>query len=617
MGKTIKPGTQQNRSFSIERAHINDDSRTVELAFSSETPYDRWWGREILDHSSNSIRLGRLKGGAPLLSDHNNSIKSQIGVVESVSIGNDRIGRAVVRFGKGAADDEIYQKVQDGIIRNVSVGYIIHKAVMEEENKDSLDVYRVTDWEPLEISLVAVPADSSVGVGRSLDDSPIINFNEGKKMAETQETVEKNTDALQVVKDQAKRDLDKEKRRVTDILALGKEYSDYDGVDLAQRAISDEKSVEDFQKELLLKIKERKTAPVVQPGKGAQVTERIEDDPLRGFRSVGQFCKFVRGVALNTKLPGDEQYRAATSFAESTVGEDGAYLIPPAFSAEIDRVAFSETSLLSLIGPTPIEGNSMSYPHTEATPWGTTGVQTYWEGEGDTFTPSKPTYKKNQLNLHKLTSLVNVTNEMLEDSTAMGVEVPRDMAMSIEWKVQDVLVNGTGAGMPLGIMNAPSTVSQAKETSQTAATVNANNVAKMLGRLLKGVGNVVWLANPDVMNQLYTMTLGNNAIWTPPAEGFKQAPNGLLLGRPIIETDACQTLGTVGDLILVNLSGFRAITKSGGMRLDRSMHLYFDQDLECFRLVFRLDARPRLQAAISPKNGSNTRSHFVTLATRA
>lgn len=126
-------------------------------------------------------------------------------------------------------------------------------------------------------------------------------------------------------------------------------------------------------------------------------------------------------------MNGDEQFRAATSFAESTVGEDGAYLIPPSFSAEIDRVTFEESSLLALAGPTPIEGNTMSYPHTEATPWGTTGVQAYWEGEGETFTPSKPTYKKNMLTLHKLTALVNVTNEMLEDATAMSSEIPREM----------------------------------------------------------------------------------------------------------------------------------------------------------------------------------------------
>lgn len=618
MEKIIKPGTRQNRNIVLDRSTIDQESRTVEIAFSSESPVERWWGREILDHSKKSIRLNRLKGGAPLLADHDNSIRSQIGVIESARVDGDLVGRAVVRFGKSASDDEIYQKVIDGIIRNVSVGYIVHGSKLESTN-ENIDTYRVTDWEPLEISLVAVPADSSVGIGRSLEDSPVINLNEDNEMADVSETADDVAEQnLRNAQEQTKRELEKERRRVSDILALGNDYADYNGNQLAQNAIREGRSVEDFQKDLLLKIKERKVAPKVTHGDGARVTERIEDDPNRGFRSIGQFCKFVRAAASNTRMNGDEQFRSATSFAESTVGEDGAYLVPPSFSAEIDRVTFEESSLLALAGPTPIEGNTMSYPHTEATPWGTTGVQAYWEGEGETFTPSKPTYKKNMLSLHKLTALVNVTNEMLEDATAMSAEIPREMAGAVDWKVQDSLVNGNGAGMPLGIMAAAATVSQAKEASQTAATINALNVTKMLSRLLKGgSGNIVWLVNPDVMPQTQTLTLGNNVIWTPPNEGFKQAPNGFLLGRPIIETDACQTVGTVGDIILANLSGFRAITKSGGMRLDRSMHLYFDQDLESFRLVFRLDARPRLQAPISPNKGSNTRSHFVTLATRA
>jgi len=113
---------------------------------------------EILDHAKDSIRLGRLKSGGPLLIDHDNSIRSQIGVIESVEIGADRVGRAVVRFGKDADSDAIFQKVKDGIVGNVSVGYLIHQAKLVE-SKNDVDTYRVTDWEPLEISLVTGSAE--------------------------------------------------------------------------------------------------------------------------------------------------------------------------------------------------------------------------------------------------------------------------------------------------------------------------------------------------------------------------------------------------------------------------------------------------------------------------
>ena len=153
------------RALQVERAAIDEAARTATLAFASEQPYERWWGIEILDTTATAMRQGRLRGGANLLCDHNT--RDVVGVVESVEIGADRVARAVVRFGKSARAEEVWQDVKDGIRRNVSVGYLIHQAVLVE-TKDGLDTYRVTDWEPFEVSLVSVPADPTVGVGRSL-----------------------------------------------------------------------------------------------------------------------------------------------------------------------------------------------------------------------------------------------------------------------------------------------------------------------------------------------------------------------------------------------------------------------------------------------------------------
>jgi HK97 family phage major capsid protein len=151
------------RSFELDRAGIDMAARTVPLSFSSEAPVERWFGSEILDHSPSAVRLGRLNNGGALLVDHNRS--DQIGVVESANIKGKR-GQAVVRFGKGARAEEIFQDVVDGIRRLVSVGYRIHKR--ETESKPGgVEVERVTDWEPYEISIVSIPADDSVGVGRN------------------------------------------------------------------------------------------------------------------------------------------------------------------------------------------------------------------------------------------------------------------------------------------------------------------------------------------------------------------------------------------------------------------------------------------------------------------
>lgn len=158
--------TRQERFFTVDRAAINEESRTVELAFSSETPVERYFGYEVLDHARGSIRLERISKAAPLLLQHDPD--RQIGVIEQVRIDGDKIGRAVVRFSRSQLGEEIFRDVLDGIRENVSVGYWIHDAVSDGE-RDGIPIMRVTDWEPMEVSIVSIPADSSVGVGREFE----------------------------------------------------------------------------------------------------------------------------------------------------------------------------------------------------------------------------------------------------------------------------------------------------------------------------------------------------------------------------------------------------------------------------------------------------------------
>ena len=151
------------RSFIFERASVDEDKRTVELSFSSEVEVERWFGFEVLDHSAGAMRMDRIIGGSFLI---NHDWDDQVGVVESVRIDADKKGRAVVRFGRSSRAEEIFQDVKDGIRKQVSVGYRVLGAKLKETRDDD-DVYLITDWEPYEISLVSVPADITVGVGRS------------------------------------------------------------------------------------------------------------------------------------------------------------------------------------------------------------------------------------------------------------------------------------------------------------------------------------------------------------------------------------------------------------------------------------------------------------------
>lgn len=154
------------RSILLEgEREFDTEKRTVEVAFSSEIEVERWFGIEILDHAPESVNLERLNSGGAVLMDHNRT--DQIGVVEIAHIGSDRRGRATLRFGKSKRADEVFQDVVDGIRKHISVGYNIQKYERTKGENGAPDTIRVTQWEPTEISIVAVPADPSVGVGRS------------------------------------------------------------------------------------------------------------------------------------------------------------------------------------------------------------------------------------------------------------------------------------------------------------------------------------------------------------------------------------------------------------------------------------------------------------------
>ncbi len=156
--------TQRHLTIELDRRTIDPDARTVEISFSSEAPVERWFGTEILAHGHDNVRLGRLNNGGALLVEHDR--RDQVGVVVSARIDSDGVGRATVRFGKSRRAEEIFQDVRDGIRRLVSVGYRVHQTETTNEG-GGVESVRVTDWEPYELSLVSIPADESVGVGRN------------------------------------------------------------------------------------------------------------------------------------------------------------------------------------------------------------------------------------------------------------------------------------------------------------------------------------------------------------------------------------------------------------------------------------------------------------------
>lgn len=345
--------------------------------------------------------------------------------------------------------------------------------------------------------------------------------------------------------------------------------------------------------------------------------DRRAYDEKRGFNSYGEFAAAV--VRASTGDSYDDRLRfgaaAPTTYGSEGVGADGGFLVPPEFSREIWGLSLEEDSFVPMTDNMTIGGNSMTFPSDETTPWGTDGVRAYWESEAAQATATKPKFKPNTMRLKKLFALVPVTEELMADATGLSGYLARKTAESIRYKTNDAIMNGDGAGKPLGLVGHASEISQAKETSQTADTINANNIVKMFARSLNP-GRSVWVINPDAWNQLPLMTIGDQPIFIGP-QGLTSAPGGILLGRPVYMSETCQTLGDKNDINFVDFSKYRTITKAGGIETATSMHLYFDADALAFRAIFRIDGQPVMSAPITPPNSTVTRSGMVALAARA
>jgi HK97 family phage major capsid protein len=231
---------------------------------------------------------------------------------------------------------------------------------------------------------------------------------------------------------------------------------------------------------------------------------------------------------------------------------------------------------------------------------------------------SKPKFRKLKLKLNKLIGLCYATDELLDDVSALEGVIRQGFADEFGFKIDDAIINGTGAGMPLGIINAGCLVTQAKESAQTATTIVYNNLTKMWSRLMpRSEQNAVWLINKDVIPSLATMSVdgsGNSPVYLP-AGGATARPYATIFGRPVLSIEQCATLGDTGDIYLCDFSNY-VLARKGGIQADMSIHVRFIYDESVFRFVVRIDGQPVLSSAISPFKGSNTMSHFINLATR-
>lgn len=344
---------------------------------------------------------------------------------------------------------------------------------------------------------------------------------------------------------------------------------------------------------------------------------RAELDPRQGFKSYAEFAQSVRRASAGAAdFQIDPRLAAVPGATHREYGQDG-YMVPPEFRDRIWELMHGLDGLLEQVDTEPTNATAVNDMVDESTPWGSNGIKAYWRSEAQQMTATRQNLKPRSIVLHELYAFVTATDELLEDAPRLEQRLTVKSAEAINYEIDRVIFNGDGNGKPLGFMNAACLVTVAAESGQAAATLVAGNVARMYARMLpQGIARAGWWVNSDVVPELMLMTLGDQPIWTPPSSGFQNAPGGFLFGRPVRFSEQCATLGTVGDVVLMDPKGYYALRRAT-IQSASSIHLYFDYATTAFRHTFRVGGQPHLSAAISPKNGSATKSHFVTLATRS
>lgn len=542
--------------FFLDRSGLDEEKRTVELSFSSSAPYERWWGFEILDHGTKSVRLGRLNGSAAVLVNHKTG--EHVGVVESAKVDGEK-GRAVVRFGKSALAEEIFQDVKDGIRKLVSVGYRIHEIKLESE-KDGQATYRVIDWEPYEISIVSIPADTTIGVGRDgqpdafdprnlvheeEDDMRFGQRNDGGQTAaptiavaaaaapaapvqNEQRSAVATAPAPTVAAAPAGPTVDEvrtaERERIANIRAMGERLN---ARELADAAIADGRDVGAFVRDYNGSV-------------GQAQAVRTAEAPVIGMseRDIGQFS-FVR-LMNHLANPNDRNIREAAAFelecssaarAARDSGEIRGETVPldvlrhvsAPQSAQRDltvgtATAGGHTVATNLLAGSFIDLLRASMALTQlgvrmltdlngnlAIPRQTGGATAYWVAESGAPTESAAAFDQVALTPKTVGAFSDISRRLLLQSS-IDVEnfVRQDLATVLAMAIDLAGINGSGSSnQPRGILNTSGIGSVAGGTNGLApAWSHIVNLESAVANQNAATGNLGYLTNTAVRGKL-------------------------------------------------------------------------------------------------------------------
>lgn len=365
------------------------------------------------------------------------------------------------------------------------------------------------------------------------------------------------------------------------------------------------------------------------------------EDPQWEFKGHGDFAMAIYRQAMlgvqDERLDRLAQFQAAM---DHNVPQSGGFLLPPLHNTTIyNHMMGARTNLMALADRYPLTGNLsielIANAETSRVPgsrWG--GVQSFWVEDGTAMTESQPKIRNLELRPRQLATLIKVTNTLLNNTTALEAFLDQAAVDDQIQTINNAILRGDGVAKPKGFLTSGSLVTILKESAQAAATINQQNILKMWARLLDDdVPNIVWLLNRDAVPQVEAIAAsgasGTIPVMLATQDGWPTMaiPGPMMLkGKPMRRLEQASTLGTTGDIILANMSGYAlayrarsegTVDGEPAIQKDMSMHLEFDKNRTAFRYIIAVDGETWLASAITPEQGSSTLSHFIVIETRS
>lgn len=407
----------------------------------------------------------------------------------------------------------------------------------------------------------------------------------------------------------------KENRAMTEA-----EQTQFDALETEIKSIEKTIEAQKLAEERAKSLKDPVNEPVLPSG------IEVKEKKWKSFGEMLQ-CVYKAGVPYsdgghidNRLLDG---FKGSASGANETISSEGGFFVDEQFVSGLLTKTYETAQVASRAWNIPIGPNANRLKmngideksRANGSRYG--GVQAYWSGEAETVTATKPKFRKIELELDKLMALCYATDELLQDSTALEAVISQAFTDEMAFKLDDAMINGTGAGLPLGILQCPALVKVSKEAGQAAATIVHENIQKLYNRMwARSRLNSVWFINQEIEPQLENMaiSIGTGGELSPYAKEYME--KGTIKGRPVIPIEQCAALGTIGDIVLADMSQYILIAK-GGITPATSVHVRFLYDEQVFRFTYRVNGMPIWNAALTPYKGANTLSPYVALETRA